>query len=129
MKETVRSLRIYLVLSGALGLFSNIAQLAQQIRSTSSVMINLLFAALCASLLFCGARLKTLIVGNPKSIVAVLHAGIGLNLAFIALLLWVGGAAVPIARSVLGVLLLMYLRANVLRLAGDEATRPVSAAA
>lgn len=129
MRESVRSLQIYLMLAGALGLLSNIAQLVQNIQVPVAVVVNLVFAGFCVSLLFCGARLKMLLTTNSRAVVTVLHTGIGLNLALIALLVSGGAEPVSIVRPMLGVLLLLYLRANTFRLAAEEGAQVASAAA
>lgn len=125
MRETVRSLRLYFVLTALLSGALNIFALQRPIGFVAGVMavVGIPFAL---AYLYVGIRLRRLLATSPSQITGVLVAGavfLVLWFLFDALSGFQGGT---LAQVVLGLLITWYLFVNVRRLAAESA-KPVAA--
>lgn len=131
MRETVRSLRIYLVLCGTLTTVIHLANLAKLVSSGGAPLALLLTGSgflTAASLLYAGFRLRHLLKNQASRLYAILYA----NMAFVGLVLVLvlpGGDPFSIGQLGIGLLILWYIRSNARRLSNEVATPPQSAAA
>ena len=125
MRETVRSLRLYFVLTAVLGGALNLVALQRPSGVVANV-VSVVGIAFALAYLYLGLRLGRLLVTSPGQITAVLVAGavfLVLLLALDALSGFQGGSLVQV---VVGLLITWYLYVNVRRLAAESA-KPVAA--
>lgn len=128
MKETVRSLKAYFILSGLLSGAQNMVALEKSggIIATVIAIVGIGFAV---AYIFTGVRLRSLLAKAPQKVLNLLIAGA----VFLAALFGVAAlygtvvAAAPIV--VTGLLITWYLFVNIRRLSAESrpaATAPVS---
>lgn len=126
MKETVGSLRAYLILSGLLGAVSYLGPLSEAEGLAAVILVAGLFVALLY--LYLGVRLKHLLSTAPNQPLLILRVGAG-YLILVCLLAAVGGDGLAgSAMAVVGLLMTWYVYANIRRLgaagAGVDAASP-----
>ena len=119
MKETVGSLRAYFILSGLGSGALNVVALqhAEPATAKGIAIVGLGFAI---AYVYAGVRLRPLIAAAPARVLWLLIAG-GLFLAFLfGIGLLYGAALAALPKIVLGLLITLYLFANVRRLAAES---------
>jgi hypothetical protein len=122
MRETVRSLRLYFVLTAVLSGAVNIVSLQRPLGFISEVL-SVVGIAFALAYLYLGLRLRRLLAAAPGQIIGVLIAGAAFLLLLLALDALSGFQGGMLVQAVLGLLITWYLFVNVRRLAA-EATRP-----
>ena len=118
MRETVRSLSIYFFV---VGLFSTVASLPGLLRVDRPLFLvaSVLTLGFGLAYLYCGVRLRQLLVGSPDVILKLL-AIVGVSvLVSLALNLLAGRVSGGVAGAAIGLLITWYLYVNVRRLAGE----------
>ena len=118
MRETVSSMRAYLILSG---LLATVSYLGQIVASQGAIATALALAGLALSLgyLYIGIKFKRLIVLAPSKVLGILKLGGGFLLLILILSL-LGGAGVAGVPAVgAGLLITWYLFVNARRLASE----------
>ena len=114
MRETPRSLSIYFVIAGLLGIVSCLAELAQINVNVIAVLLLLSGIGFSIAFLYFGFRLKSLLFTSAQKIIRVLTAS-AIYLAIVTILsLLAGGGG-----SVIGLLITWYLIRNVRRLSTE----------
>jgi len=129
MRETVRSMRIYLFLSGAL---SSLIYLSHVVAADSSLVARAVASVglvTAAGLLYVAVAIRSLLVEAPGRILGILHANMAYAAVILALSLVALGANGGAGKVVFGLLILVYLRANVIRLAKEESASAETVAA
>jgi hypothetical protein len=117
MRETVGSLRLYLILAGLCICVPSLATLATRPMSLDSV-IAFAATALGLAYLFLGVRLKALLVSAPALVTAVLIAS-GAVAAVALLVSLLFGSTSGAIEGAIGMLIAWYLYANARRLSSD----------
>jgi hypothetical protein len=129
MRETVRSLRIYLVLTGTLSILLHLAALASGNALSAAGVLQLVGAVAAGGLFYVGLRLPQLLAENFGRALAVVH----LNMGFIALVLILslaGGApGLGLGQLVVGLVILLYIRTNLRRLSVEASVTAQPSAA
>lgn len=125
MRETVRSLRLYLILSGALATFSYLRAMLN-VGLSAEVLWVLPSLALAVAYLMLGLRLPTWLTTAPQRVFRILKIGIGYLTFLLALGALSGAFAQIVAPIGLGLLISWYVFKNARRLAGEM--HPVQAA-
>jgi len=120
MRETIRSLRIYFFISGAVSVFVNLepalaAGNAFQYRALAAYGV-----AAGLSLLAAGFIARTAISEKSERLLRILYFGMGYVLANLAATVLIVGASAGAIRLVLPLLVLLYLRSNVIRLSTES---------
>lgn len=118
MRETVRSLRLYLILSGALATFSY-ARAIVGVGPSIEALWALPSLALSIAYLLLGVRLPTWLVSAPQRIFRVLQIGMGYLVFVLALGALSGAFAQIVVPMGLGLLITWYVLRNARRLAGE----------
>ncbi len=120
LKETVRSMRAYLLLAGFLGGFGDIVLLGES--SDDGVVVAFAAVGLVVSIAFiyCGLRLRSLLANNAKvvryTLIAALATGVILGGVLVATEVEESG---PWINVVIAVAIPLYLLAQVKRLAAE----------
>ena len=133
MRETVRSLRLYFILSGLASLWFGLAGLVANLRTGMSpatilaIIIGIASAALAIGFVYVGLFLGRLLQSSSSSIVTLLYLSAGLAILTSLLSLLSGGGMGAIAILAITLLILWYLLRNVRRLVA-EAQPPTSTA-
>ena len=119
MKETVGSLRAYFILSGLGSGALNVVAL-QHAEPAAAKAIAIVGLGFAIAYVYAGVRLRPLIAGSPARVLWLLIAG-GLFLAILfGIGLLYGAAMAALPKIVLGLLITLYLFANVRRLAAES---------
>lgn len=123
MQETPRSLRLYLVLVGAVGTLSQLPSVLAEEGGPLARFLSLVGVAISLGYAWAGFTLKTSIITIPQRIEQVLITGT-VYAIFIAVILIIFAPQAPetpgaIAGAVLGLLMTIYLLKNVRRLAKE----------
>jgi len=128
MRETVRSLRIYFILSGLLSGGMNLTSLLQG-ASGAVAAFALVGVGFAVAYLYVGIALPQLLTKAPARVTNVLIAGaVFLALLFLLdLLSGMTGRTLPMV--LVGLLITWYLFVNVRRLAAESQRAPASTAA
>lgn len=118
MRETVRSLRVYFILTGLIGGASNLASV---IRGESAVgaVLSLISLAFSIGYLYAGIRLRPLLATGARQIYVLLVGGVVWLALLLGLALVAGSAGALWPIVVLGLLISGYLYVNVRRLASE----------
>jgi hypothetical protein len=130
MRETVRSLRIYFILSGLVSLWFGIQNLVSDFQAGISPVMMLLIATGVASVilalgfLYVGLFLDKLLQHSSNRIVVLLYASIGLAILSSTLSFLGGGGVSAIVILAVTLLILWYLLRNVRRLAAEAQLSP-----
>jgi hypothetical protein len=123
MRETVRSLRAYFILSALVGGAVNVAALLREGTSALGLVIGLIGLGFAIAYLYAGLRLPRLLATAPHRVTGLLIAAA----VFLALLFGLDLAAGIPGRTlptvIIGLLLTWYLFANVRRLSKASATQ------
>jgi hypothetical protein len=129
MRETVRSLRIYFLLSGLVSLWLGFQNLVSDFQAGISPVMILVIATGVASaglalgFLYVGLFLEKLLQHSSNWIVMLLYASIGLALLS-STLSFLGGGVTAIVVLAVTLLILWYLLRNVRRLAAEAHLTP-----
>jgi hypothetical protein len=126
MRETVRSLRIYLSLSGVLGTFAYGSTIATGEVEGVGFALVLVGVALALSYIYLAVQLPVLLRTAPSRIATILKIGLG-YLLFLIVLAAIGGAVANMGSGILGILITWYLLVNVRRLAREAREEAVVA--
>ena len=119
-KETVRSMRAYLLIAGAIGGFQDATILAESDAEPFIVAYGVIGLAVSAAFIYCGVRLRSLLATNPRLIQRTLYATIGVIALSAALLLVAEISETgPWIHLGIGVAVALYLLANVKRLSAE----------
>ena len=125
MRETVGSLRAYFILSGLVSGALNVVAL-QRSEPAAAKMIAIVGIAFAVAYVYAGVRLRPLIASSPARVLWLLIAG-GLFLAFLfGIGLLYGAAMAALPKIVIGLLITLYLFANVRRLAAESQAGPAA---
>ena len=122
MRETPRSLSIYFVIVGLLGLVSNLAGIAQLRGNIFAVLLVLPGIGFSLVFLYFGFRLRHLLLTSAQQIMRVLVAS-AIYLAIIIILNLLGGGIREVVPPGFGLLITWYLIRNVRRLSTDAQTK------
>jgi len=125
MKESVRSLRLYFILSGLASLWVCVVTFTPVLRTSFSAavivagVIGLVFLAVSLAYLYVGFFLRRLLKDSSRRIVMLIYLGMaGIVISFLANLFG-GIQSKEIFVDVLGLLIGLYLLKNVRRLATE----------
>jgi hypothetical protein len=118
MRETVRSLRLYLIISGALATLAYVRTIVGVGMSTDVLWV-LPSLALSVAYLVLGVRLSTWLASAPRRVFRILKIGMGYLAFLLALGALSGAFAQVVAPMGLGLLITWYVLANARRLAGE----------
>jgi hypothetical protein len=130
MRETVRSLRIYFLLSGLVSLWFGFQNLVSDFQAGISPVMILVIATGVASaglalgFLYVGLFLEKLLQHSSNRIVVLLYASIGLAVLSSTLSFLGGGGVTAIIVLAVTLLILWYLLRNVRRLAAEAHLTP-----
>lgn len=129
MRETVRSLRIYFILSGLASLWFGVQSLVSDFQAgISPVMILVIStgvasAVLALGFLYVGLFLEKLLQHSSNRIIVLLYASTGLAVLS-STLNFLGGGVTAIVILAVTLLILWYLLRNVRRLAAEARLSP-----
>lgn len=123
MRETVRSLRIYLALSGTLGALVNLGQIAHGSLPGWLTLIVAVGLAANLGLLYLAIRLRPILRGELDRGLHIVHGNVTYMVTILGLVLLQQGAGLVAAQVGLGLLILWYIRRNLIRLAAGEQAR------
>ena len=130
MRETVRSLRIYFLLSGLVSLWFGFQNLVSDFQAGISPVMILVIATGVASaglalgFVYVGLFLEKLLQHSSNWIVVLLYASIGLAVLSSTLSFLGGGGVTAIVVLAITLLILWYLLRNVRRLAAEAHLTP-----
>ena len=119
MRETVHSLRIYLVLCGVWGTAANLLGLVSSRLSPFDILAVASFVA-SVCLIYLGIRLRPLLKDRVHHALAILYLNMAVGAVALVLCLVVGARGVLVGQLGVALLILWYIRANVMRLAAQE---------
>ena len=119
MKETVRSLKLYFVLSALLSGAINIWALLRGEPGVGTV-ISLIGIGFAVAYLYVGVRLRQLLSTAPRQITNLLIAGAGFLVLLFLLDLLSGMQSGTLPQVIIGLLITWYLFVNVRRLAAES---------
>jgi hypothetical protein len=115
MRETVGSLRAYLVISGLLATAMYLMPLLVGASGIAAVIL-LGGVAVGLSYVFLGVRLKSLLSHSPNTVIRILQAGVAfLVVALLVQVAW-GNALAALPSALVGLLITWYMLANAKRL-------------
>jgi phosphotransferase system glucose/maltose/N-acetylglucosamine-specific IIC component len=118
MRETVGSLRAYLVLSGLLATVAYGIPLTVGVSGIAAVIL-VGGVAVGLSYVFLGVRLKSLLANSPTTVFRILYAGVAfLVIALLVQVAW-GNAIKALPSALLGLLITWYMLANTKRLSAE----------
>ena len=125
MRETIRSLRVYFVLSGLASLWLGCADIAQELHAGISfetglaIVIGMVGIGLALAFLYVGIALSRLLRNSSQRIILLLYlsAGWAMLISFLSFLNGVQGENV--AFLVISLVILWYLLRNIRRLAAE----------
>ena len=123
MKETVRSLKLYFILCGIVGLLPVIGQISQASANVFLGVFGLISLAFAVAYFYIGVSLQKLIVTSPNMIVNVLYANAAYSLLVFLLSLLSGFNPAAAGITAFSLLVLWYLLVNVKRLAQEDKER------
>lgn len=130
MRETVRSLRIYFILSGLASLWFGVQSLVSDFQAgISPVMILVIStgvasAVLALGFLYVGLFLEKLLQHSSNRIIVLLYASTGLAVLSSTLNFLGGGGVTAIVILAVTMLILWYVLRNVRRLAAEARLSP-----
>jgi len=121
MRETVRSLRIYFILSGLANLFvwASALRVSLQSPSTIGVIVEVISIGLSLTFLYVGFSLAGLLRSSAGRIVTLLYVSTGWTVFVYLLSLLQGISPVGLVPLILALLILWYLLKNVRRLSAE----------
>lgn len=125
MRETVRSLRVYFILSGLLAVLGSLTLLAPILRTAISVTTAVIMVCVLGNLglglafLYVGFSLPKLLRSSPNWIIKLLYASAGWSVLFFIVRLPNGIQAGSFVMLTLTLLIVWYLLKNVRRLAAE----------
>ena len=123
MRETTRSLRAYFIFFGALAALSVVAMLAQSV--AFEMLLNAAPQAVFAGeFLYVGVRLKDLLELKPQRISQAIYTAVAMDVVQVIFeMRSLGAEAIGqvVGKGLFGLLLCLYLLANVRRLAREAA--------
>lgn len=121
MRETVRSLRAYFILSGLLSLVYSATALRATLQNPSAIpaILDLITVAIALAFIYVGFALPGLLRGSVERVVTLLYASTGWSVFVFLLTLMQGFNPVAFGFLILTVLILWYLLRNVRRLAAE----------
>lgn len=130
MRETVRSLRIYFILSGLVSLWFGFQNLVSDFQAGMAPVMILVIATgvtsavLALGFLYVGLFLEKLLQHSSNRIIMLLYASIGLAVLSSTLSFLGGGGVTAIVVLAVTLLILWYLLRNVRRLAAEANLSP-----
>ena len=128
MRETVRSLRIYLGICGALGILTSGAQVVSPRVPLWLSALFLLGAAASAALLYLAIRLPHVLQYDLERGLLIVHANLAYSAIWLVLVLAIVGPGMTFGQLVFGVVILLYIRQNLRRLSAEAICGAASAA-
>jgi len=128
LKETPRSLRTYFLLVGALTALGVVMAVGDAPSFTTAILAVAPMAVFAADFLYAGIRMPTLLAIQPRRLEHVIYAALAMD-ALQVVMDVVGGVtpAQAAPKGGIGVLLCLYLLANIRRLAREAVAVPRSA--
>jgi len=117
MRETVRSLKAYFIVSALLSALANLRVLIAG--GGVGVVSGLLGLAFAAAFLYVGFRLRHLLQTTPRQVTTLLMAAAGFMVLIFLMDILVGAGAGSWPMVAVGLLLTWYLFVNVRRLAAE----------
>jgi hypothetical protein len=130
MRETIRSLRIYFILSGLASLWLGLVGLATDLQvgispaTIAAGAIGIVSVALALAFLYVGISLPGLLRNSSHGIVILLYVSAGWSILTSSLSLLNGLQGRTIAFLTISLLILWYLLKNVRRLAAEAQNTP-----
>lgn len=125
MRETVRSLRIYLVLAGVVSSLRNAGGLLKS-ESALETAISLVGVVISIAFVYVGFRLAWLLPMAPQQVLTVLLASAAYLVGLGVLAVMTGTVSAILPTVAIGLLITWYLYVNAKRLAAESAVKPVS---
>jgi hypothetical protein len=121
MRETVRSLRVYFILSGLAGLFVSGSALRVSLQGSAAIeaVLQAISIALSLAFLYVGFGLAGLLRTSPGRIVTILYASAGWSGFHFLLSLLRSGIPFGLVTLLLVLVIVWYLLKNVQRLAAE----------
>jgi hypothetical protein len=119
MRETVRSLKVYFIVSALLGGAVNLSALLRGEPGVGAA-ISVIGIGFAVAYLYVGVRLKQLLSSSPGRITNLLITSAGFLLLLLALDLLSGMASGTLPQVIVGLLITWYLFVNVRRLAAES---------
>jgi hypothetical protein len=119
MRETVRSLKLYFIVSALLGGAVNVSALLRDEPGVSSA-ISVIGIGFALAYLYVGVRLRQLLSTAPGHITKLLMTGAVFLLILLALDLLSGMGSGTLPQVIVGLLITWYLFVNVRRLAAES---------
>jgi len=120
MRETVRSLRVYLVLCGVMGTLGSLGLIASGRASLVEALFGVASTAAALGLLYLGVRLQHLLRHGVDRALAILYCNIALSAVALAILVAFRGPGLGIAQVTVSLAVFWYIQVNVKRLARIE---------
>lgn len=126
MRETVRSLRAYFILSGLAGAFSAVSALRVSLLGAGiiGVIVGLISLGFSLAFVYVGFTLQKLLSASASRIVTLLYASAGWTVFFFGLSLLGGSSAFGLVTLIFTLLIVWYLLKNVRRLAAETQAAP-----
>ena len=123
MRETVRSLRLYFILSGLAGGATNLVGVLGDQPAIARIFA-FVGVGCGVAYLFVGFRLRHFLVTAPQQVLALLLAGAVFLAGLFGLAALFGEAGRTLPMVILGLLITWYLYVNVRRLAAESQVKP-----
>ncbi len=125
MRETVRSLKAYFIVSGLLGGAISLLAIARSV-SALDLVANLVGLGLCIAYVSVGVRLRGLLVAAPRQVFAVLIAGAVFLGVCLLLSIVAGAVRATLPTVAIGGVTTWYLYSNARRLAAESHSAAVA---
>ena len=119
MRETVRTLRLYFIVSSLLAVPGNLLILVLSQGNLLMVGLALIGLGFCGVFFYIGAVLPRLLAESPRTVTRVIYAGMAFLVMSFPLTLAEGVRFRPFVFLILGLLICWYLLQNVKRLSAE----------
>ena len=127
MRETVRSMRVFLILTGVLALFPNLGFIFRRGGGVAVPILGLIGIFLASEYIYIGLKLRAFVATNAPVVTKVFYGTSVFLVLFLVLGLTIGPLGVVlVAEAALGLLINWYLLRNFRRLVREaqEASGP-----
>jgi len=128
MRETVRSLRAYLFLSGGLSMAMHAATIGAGDRPFPVVALSVLGLLAAAGLFYMAVRLPRLLRDDLERALAIIYFNMFALSVILVVVAMAGASGIALGQVVLGLLILWYIRANLKRLSAEQVAEATAAA-
>ena len=124
-RETVKSMRAYLLVAGVIGGFNDVDILKNADGDALVLAFGGIGLVVALGFVYCGVRLPTLLARNPGVVQNVLYGTLAMTAASAGILALAEiGQTGPWVSVVVGGAIALYLLANVKRLAAEVQAKP-----